>query len=161
MIRVTSNWEDPSRRMLQYLRKFPSNAKAAAAVGQYAAAQEVMQLAQQYAPIGPGWNARQKRPSGALKAGVYVRRPTAGWGAGRATQVEMGFEGLPYQYMVYQHENAGLKHPQGGKAFFFRDAADERRAETKRIIAEHVNHFLRTGKIPPMAAAVIPNSAAT
>jgi hypothetical protein len=160
MIRVTSNWQDPSRRMVEYLRKFPSNAKAAAANGQYAAAQEVMQLAQQYAPIGPGWNARQLRPSGALKAGAYVRRPTAGWGAGRATQVEMGFEGLPYQYMVYQHENAGLKHPQGGKAFFFRDAADERRAESKRIIAHYVNHFLRTGKILPLVSATIPTSAA-
>jgi hypothetical protein len=135
----------------------PRELAAVSAIGQYAAAQEIMKLARDRAPIGPSPDPQDRAGHpGALKAGAYVRPPNVRFAAGGSASVEMGFEGLPHLYMVKQHEETGYEHPQGGEAKFFETAVLDRAKETTRIIAFYVDTYIRTGRAPPMPAADIP-----
>lgn len=144
-----------------WLIKFPTNAKAASAVGMYAAAQNVMALARSRAPIGPSPSRdHSDGQPGKLREGAFARYGQLMGGAG--VTVEMGFEGAfsdrgsPQRYMVVQHEDPSLKHPQGGQAFFLSSAIDDLRSETTRTIAAYVQVWLRTGKMPAPPEQKVP-----
>ena len=88
--------------------------------GTYAAGQDIMLDARARAPVKDDW----LRPSG------YVAKTANG--------VEMGFGGAAEAYVVRQHEDLSLNHPNGGEAKFFERAIDANRDQTKEIIATYV-----------------------
>lgn len=122
-------------KKLQYqLKRFPKDAKLAVAFGSFDAALKIMTLAKLRAPV----NQRDPELAGRLRNSGYVEDPMM-MGAGRVS-VEMGFGGPSKDYMVRQHETHRTQ------AFFFSSAVDD--VDTKRIVAEYVNHFISTGKVP-------------
>ena len=142
------------KKLQTFLKKFPKGAQHATAFGMYDAAQHIMALARERAPIGPSPDPRG-RPShpGALRGGAYADTPTIN---ARGITLDMGFAGLPEAYMVKQHEDMSYNHPQGGQAKFFSSAVDDRKAETKRIIASYVNAFIKTGIVPQVSDQLVP-----
>lgn len=143
--KVYREYKNGVRRLEYWLKRFPKEAQAASAMGQYAGAQEIMEKARDDAPIGPDPDPRG-RPMhpGALKAGAYANEPVI---TAQGANVEMGFAGVPEPYAVRQHENASYRHPQGGKAFFFRDAVTELRGRVSAIVGSFVNRYIKTGRI--------------
>ena len=144
-----------------WLVKFPKDSKAATAIGMYAAAQDVMELARSRAPIGPSPSPdHADQQPGKLREGAYARYAQLMGGAG--VTVDMGFEGTfsdrgsPQRYMVVQHENTSFKHEQGGGPFFLSSAIDDLRSETTRTIAAYVQIWLRTGKMPAQPEQKVP-----
>jgi hypothetical protein len=145
-----------------WLTRFPSNAKAATAVGMYAAAQDIMDLARSRAPLGP--SPSKDHPDGQpgkLREAAYARYGQVMGGAG--ITVDMGFEGTfssrnqPNRYIVMQHETTYQNYTtQGTGPFFFRSAVDDLKSETTRTIASYVNVWLRTGKMPAQPERKVP-----
>lgn len=161
---VIANHSDYIKKLAKlktWLVRFPKDAKAATAVGMYAAAQDTMALARSRAPIGPSPSKdHSDGQPGKLRAGAYARYARL-MGSDSVT-VDMGFEGTfsdrqsPQRYMVIQHEDASLEHPQGGGPFFLKSAVDDTKAQTARTVGRYVDVWLRTGKLPSQPEQKVP-----
>jgi hypothetical protein len=163
-MRLTVKHSDYDRKLAKLnarLTRFPKEAQGATAIGMFAAAQDVMELARSRAPIGPDPSKdHSDRQPGKLRAAAYARYERLMGGA--SVSVDMGFEGTfsdrgsPQRYMTIQHENMQYEHPQGGQAKFLESAVDDMTQQTKQTIAAYVQAWLRTGKMPGQPAQKVP-----
>lgn len=158
---VHSDYDKKMAILKNWLVRFPTNAKTATAIGMYAAAQAIMELARERAPIGPSPSKDHSDGApGKLKEGAFARYGQVRGGAG--VTVEMGFEGTfsdrgsPQRYMVVQHERTDYAHPQGGQAKFLESAVDDLQRETAATIAKYVNSWLKTRQLPAQPAQRVP-----
>lgn len=129
------------------LRRFTKENKEAAAVGLYNAMQLVMTEAKSRAPY----------EFGALENSAYVALPDTG---AKSAVVEGGFGGKAADYMILQHERADYQHPgtstktqdmaraQRGEYKYFEKALNNQKSNIRKLVAEAVNYFIRTRKLP-------------
>ena len=135
------------------LRRLPAQMLDASAVGQHNAAQDVMAVSVQRAPY----------EEGDLEKSAYVSDIRYG---GQSASVDYGYYGP--EYLVRQHEDLSYQHPgqdsrtanpgraAQGQAKFLESAQNEMMNQTTRTIAEAVDYFLRTGRMPS-TRGTIPN----
>jgi hypothetical protein len=128
------------------LRRYPKQAGIAVAFASYEAMQPVMEDAKNRAP---------KDTTAMAKSG-YVAKPQMFSGGG--TRVEGGFGGDSEQYVVRQHEDTALNHPNGGEAKFLQNALDAGEAGIRATIAKWLKVFLTTGKLLPFPQKRVPES---
>lgn len=135
--------KDGYGRLVHTLRRTYGFTKDAMAAGMYSAMQPVMLDAKERAP----------KDTLALAASGYVEKPT------QSTQqvlVESGFGGDAENYALKVHEQPELTTT--GEPFFFRNAIDAASGNIRDTIAAFVRRFLKSGKVPAMAAKQVPES---
>lgn len=120
------------------MQQLAAKAPVATAFGMYDAMQEVMLDAKSRAPVD----------TGAMRDSGYVTPPTVS--SQKEVSIEAGFGGPSEEYVVRQHEDTSLNHPNGGEAKFFENALDAGRGLIMATIAEHVNLYLRSGRTYPV-----------
>ena len=116
-------------------------APVAAAFGEYEGMQEIMIVAKERAP----------KDTWTMANSGYVSPPDV---RGGESIIEAGFGGGSEEYVVRQHEDSELNHPNGGEAFFFQSALDDGEAALMETIARHVEEALSTGATHPPAKKV-------
>lgn len=133
-------------RLMADLRRYPKQVGIAVAFGSYDAMQPVMLDAKARAP----------KDTRAMALSGYVAKPQMFSGGG--TRVESGFGGDSEQYVVRQHEDTRLNHPNGGEAKFFQNALDAGTSQIKATIDKWVRHLLVTGELLPFPEKRVPES---
>lgn len=131
-------------RLQADLRKRPKEAGIAVAFGAYERLQDVMLEAKARAP----------KDTHAMELSGYVAKPQMF--SGGTTRVESGFGGDSEQYVVRQHEDESLRHPNGGEAKFFQKALDHWESELRGNIARWVRVYLETGRLLPFPQKRVP-----
>jgi hypothetical protein len=138
------------KRLDATLRRLPSACLDASAVGQFNAAQLIMETSKSRAPF----------EHGDLEAAAYVEDPNF---TAKSAAVEFGYAGVPY--MVVQHEGA-FNHPgldtqtknmpraQQGERKFLETAVNDRTPDAEAAIRAAVQFYMRTGKLPAMRGAI-------
>ena len=139
------------KRLDATLRRLPSACLDATAVGQFNAAQLIMETSKSRAPF----------EHGDLEAAAYVEDPAF---TPKSAAVEFGYAGVPY--MVIQHEtdtysHAGLytktkNRPRAdqGEPKFLETAVNDRTADAAAAIRAAVQFYMRTGKLPAMRGTI-------
>lgn len=130
------------KELLQTLRRLEFDAPVAVAFGMYEGMQEVMKDAKARAP----------KDTEAMAKSGYVTPPEVR--AGSDIRVESGFGGMSEDYVVRQHEDMTLNHPNGGEAKFFERAIDAGRGNLMAAIRKHTIVFFKTGKTMPVKKEV-------
>jgi len=134
------------------LRRLPKQFLDASAIGQYNAAQDVMEVSQAQAPF----------EFGALSDAAFVEDPTF---TAQSANVEFGYSGP--DYIVRQHETEDYNHPgldsrtsdkgraQQGRDHFLSNPMNEMAGKSADTIAEAVAEFVATGSLPSVSAGKI------
>jgi hypothetical protein len=130
------------QELYKQLRRINEDAPVAAAFGLYEGMQEVMVDAKARAP----------KDTEAMARSGYVTAPENR--AGVEVVIESGFGGDSAEYVVRQHEDLGLNHPNGGEARWFSNALTAGRDLISKAIAKHVNAYLRSGRTTPVPKIV-------
>lgn len=133
------------KEITQALRRFPKKAAEASAQGQLQAYIDVMRLAKSRAPVDKDW----------VRTSGYVEDPE--FKAGTVV-VGAGFGGKSEDYVVRQHEDLSLNHPNGGQARFFASAIEDRVGQTKATIARFIKQFIDSGVVPQAERGEIPKT---
>ena len=124
------------------MQKLAEKAPVATAFGMYDAMQEVMLDAKARTPVD----------TGAMRDSGYVTAPEVN--SNRQVSIEAGFGGPSQEYVVRQHEDTSLNHPNGGEAKFFENALDANHGLIMATIKEHVNAYLQSGRTFPVSKRV-------
>lgn len=133
-------------RLQAELRRYPKQAGIAVVYGAYEGMQPVMEDAKMRAP----------KDTTAMALSGYVAKPQMFSSGG--TRVEAGFGGDSEQYVIRQHEDERLNHPNGGEAKFLQKALDAGEGEIRATIARWLKVFMATGKLLPFPQKRVPES---
>jgi hypothetical protein len=124
------------------LRRLPVTAQFAVAQGGYAAMQVIMEEARALCPVEEGW----------MRASGFVARPSM---TTRGTvTVNSGFGGASEEYVVRQHEDTSLSHPNGGQAKWFEAAIDIKWNEARRVLEAYTRTAVEGHGTPTPAKRV-------
>lgn len=107
-------------------------AQKAAAAGLYAHANNVMTEAKELSPVD----------TGVMRGSGYVTIPEEN----SNPVVEVGFGGASEAYVVKQHEDQSLNHPDGGEAKFLEKALDRNKDKASELIGRFIKDALHDGK---------------
>lgn len=130
------------KELLLKMERIELDAPVAAAFGTYDGMQDIMIEAKRLAP----------KDTTAMALSGYVEAPEVRQGS--STKIQAGFGGLSAEYVLRQHYDTTLNHPNGGEALFFQKALDAGRMMLKKKIQAAVAVFLRTGRAYPVAKRV-------
>lgn len=114
--------------------------------GLYMAGQQIMAESVRHTPLD----------FGTLRGSAYVALPT-----GETPVVEIGYGGAAKDYVVVQHEDTGLEHPEPGThAKFLEKALHKNRQRALAYVAKQVKKALE-GKAPPLSRGQFPAAPAS
>jgi hypothetical protein len=130
------------KELIFNLKRIEQEAPVAFAFGAYEGLSEIMVDAKNRAP---------KDTETMAKSG-YVAPPAVA--NGQDVTLEAGFGGGSAEYLVSQHEDSTIPHPNGGEHHFFSNAIDAGRGNLLTIIKRHVQAFLKTGRTTPVPKKV-------
>lgn len=128
--------------ILAKFQRIVDEAPVATAFGAYDGMQDMMVTAKDNAP----------KDTGALAGSGYVTAPEVK--SNGLVTAEAGFGGPSQDYVVRQHEDMTLQHPNGGEAQFLTRALDEHRSAMTDAVAKAVSAFLKTGRVQPVSKRV-------
>lgn len=132
-------------RLLKFFRQSPAFARDAVARGMYEAMQDMMVDAKNRAP----------KDTWRMADSGYVARPRI---TPNQILVESGFGGPSEKYVVRQHEDTGLNHPNGGEAKFFENALNNAQGAMKATIRAYVLDYFRSKRVPSWPAKIVPET---
>jgi hypothetical protein len=133
--------------IIKKFRRYPKHFLDAAAVGEFNAGQVIMKLSKSWAPF----------EHGDLEKSAFVNLPRI---TAMSVLVEIGYYGI--QYLERQHEDTSYQHPgkysktknrgraAQGQSKFLESAVQELEAQSRQIVANAINYFIRTGRLPAM-----------
>jgi hypothetical protein len=133
------------------LRRLPKQFMDVSAAAQYQAAQKTMELSLTRVPFEVG----------TLAGSAYVDMPTY---TAKSAVVEFGYYGP--DYIRRQHEDKTLIHPgknstnptmgAQGESHFLSSAVSETEDQTRQMIQDAIDTFLRTGRMPSRTGTLPP-----
>lgn len=129
------------KEILLRLKQVAKGVEVATGFGTYEGLQIVMLDAKSRAP----------KETHAMAESGYVTAPSV---SGGRVHIEAGFGGPSEDYVVRQHFDTGLNHPNGGEAMFFQNALDAHETDVTDAVARHVRDYLDTGRTQSPAKRV-------